>query len=73
MFGVSDPEWGESVRAAVALRAGASASERELIDFCRERLTHFKCPRAVEFFAELPKTGTAKIQKQALRDRHRSA
>jgi len=73
VFGVSDPEWGESVRAAVALRAGASASERELIDFCRERLTHFKCPRAVEFFAELPKTGTAKIQKQALRDRHRSA
>jgi fatty-acyl-CoA synthase len=67
VFGAPDELWGESVRAAVALRAGAGATEEELIDFCRARLTHYKCPRAVEFLVELPKTGTGKIQKSALR------
>lgn len=71
VFGVPDADWGESVRAAIALREGTQASERELIEFCRARLTHYKCPRAVEFHAELPKTGTAKIQKKTLRDAHR--
>jgi acyl-CoA synthetase (AMP-forming)/AMP-acid ligase II len=70
VFGIPDATWGESVRAAIALRPGARATARELIEFCRAKLTHFKCPRSVEFHAELPKTGTAKIQKQALRDPH---
>jgi fatty-acyl-CoA synthase len=70
VFGAPDELWGESVRAAVALRAGAGATEVELIDFCRARLTHYKCPRAVEFLVELPKTGTGKIQKSALRGPH---
>jgi acyl-CoA synthetase (AMP-forming)/AMP-acid ligase II len=70
VYGVPDTEWGESVRAAVALRAGAQATERELLDFCRARLTHYKCPRRVDFLPELPKTGTGKIQKRALRDAH---
>jgi acyl-CoA synthetase (AMP-forming)/AMP-acid ligase II len=70
VFGVPDADLGESVRAAIALRPGAKASADELIAFCRARLTHFKCPRGVEFHAELPKTGTAKIQKRALRDPH---
>jgi len=69
VFGTPDELWGETVRAAVALRAGAQATEAELIAFCRERLTHYKCPRGVEFVAELPKTGTGKIQKSALRQR----
>ncbi|MCC7012811.1 MAG: long-chain-fatty-acid--CoA ligase [Planctomycetes bacterium] len=69
VFGLPDADWGEAVCAAVALRGGARATERELIDFCRERLTHYKCPRRVEFHAELPKTGTAKIQKRLLRER----
>jgi acyl-CoA synthetase (AMP-forming)/AMP-acid ligase II len=67
VYGAPDELWGESVRAAVALRAGAHATEGELIEFCRARLTHYKCPRAIEFLAELPKTGTGKIQKTALR------
>jgi acyl-CoA synthetase (AMP-forming)/AMP-acid ligase II len=68
VFGVPDEVWGESVRAAITLRAGARATEAELIAFCRARLTHFMCPRAVDFHAELPKTGTAKIAKRALRE-----
>jgi fatty-acyl-CoA synthase len=61
-----DAKWGEVPKAYVSLRPGSSASEREIIEFCRERLAHFKCPKAVEF-AELPKTSTGKIQKFRLR------
>jgi len=63
-----DEKWGEVPKAFVALRAGASLDERALIDFCRERLAHYKCPKAVEF-CELPKTSTGKIQKFRLRDK----
>jgi fatty-acyl-CoA synthase len=61
-------KWGEVPKAFVALRPGAQASERELIDFCRERLAHFKCPKAIEF-SELPRTSTGKIQKFRLREK----
>jgi fatty-acyl-CoA synthase len=63
-----DDQWGERPKAFVTLKAGASVGERELIDFCRERIAHFKCPDAVEF-GPLPKTSTGKVQKFALRDR----
>ena len=61
-------KWGEVPKAFVALRPGAAASEQEIIDFCRERLAHFKCPKAVEF-TDLPKTSTGKIQKFVLREK----
>ena len=62
-----DPKWGEVPKAFVSLRPGARASEQEIIEFCRERLAHFKCPKAVQF-GELPKTSTGKIQKFRLRE-----
>ena len=49
------------------LKPGTSATDRELIEFVRERLAHFKAPHAVTFVAELPKTATGKIQKYVLR------
>jgi fatty-acyl-CoA synthase len=61
-------KWGEVPKAFVTLRPGESATERELIDFCRERLAHFKCPKAIEFI-DLPKTSTGKIQKFLLREK----
>jgi fatty-acyl-CoA synthase len=61
-------KWGEVPKAFVALRPGVRASEAELIAFCRERLAHFKCPKAVEF-VDLPKTSTGKIQKFRLREK----
>jgi fatty-acyl-CoA synthase len=61
-------KWGEVPKAFVSLRPGENLSERVLIDFCRERLAHFKCPKAVEFI-ELPKTSTGKIQKFLLREK----
>ena len=53
------------------LRPGETATEQEIIDFCREQLTHFKCPKAIEF-TELPKTSTGKIQKFKLREKERA-
>jgi fatty-acyl-CoA synthase len=51
----------------VVLKAGATATEAELIKLCRDRLAHFKAPHSVTFVAELPKTATGKIQKYVLR------
>jgi fatty-acyl-CoA synthase len=65
---VPDPRWGEVPKAFVSLRPGAHASAEELIAFCRGRLAHFKCPKAVEF-TDLPKTSTGKIQKFRLREK----
>jgi fatty-acyl-CoA synthase len=65
---VPDEKWGEVPKAFVTLKNGAEAGEHEIIDWCRERLAHFKCPKQVEF-GELPKTSTGKIQKYVLRDR----
>ena len=62
-----DGHWGETPCAFVTLRPGAAATEREIIDWCREHLAHFKCPKTV-LFRELPKTSTGKIQKFKLRE-----
>ena len=69
VIGVPDPVWGETIRAVVVLRAGASSTEMQLIEWCRERLTHFKCPTSVVFTDALPKGGTGKVQKNVLRER----
>jgi acyl-CoA synthetase (AMP-forming)/AMP-acid ligase II len=68
VFGVPDPVWGERVTAAVVLRPSRSATADELIAYCRDRIAHFKAPKEVRFLAQLPRTGSGKIQKKALRD-----
>jgi len=70
VIGVADEKWGEAIRAVVARRPGAELSETELIVWCRERMTHFKCPSSVVFVDTLPKGGTGKIQKAVLRDQY---
>ena len=67
-----DEKWGEVPHAYVLLRDDAVVSEQELIDFCRQRLAHFKCPKAIHFGA-LPKTSTGKIRKNVLRQQSRTA
>ena len=67
-----DPKWGETPCAFVELKPGAQATEKEMIEFCRGHLAHFKAPRAI-VFGELPKTSTGKIQKFVLREKARSA
>ena len=61
-----DDKWGEVPCAFVELKPGQSATEKDLIAFCRERLAGFKTPKHV-VFADLPKTSTGKIQKFELR------
>ncbi len=67
-----DDKWGESPCAFVELKPGATATRKELIAFCRERLAHYKCPRHI-VFAELPRTSTGKIQKYKLREMAKTA
>ncbi|MCW8807649.1 MAG: AMP-binding protein, partial [Rhodanobacter sp.] len=66
-----DEKWGETPCAFVELLDGASATETEIVAFCRERMARFKVPKTVEF-GPLPKTATGKIQKFVLRQRARS-
>ena len=67
VIGVPDEKWGETVKALVVLRPGASATERELIDHCRAHLAHYKCPTSIELRTELARTATGKLQKFLLR------
>ena len=67
VIGVPDEQWGERVRAAVVLRPALQTDARELAEFCRQRLAGFKVPREFDFRAELPRTGSGKIAKRALR------
>ncbi|MDB5082548.1 MAG: acyl-CoA synthetase [Chloroflexi bacterium] len=65
---IPDEKWGERPKGFVTLKPGQNLTEKELIDFCRQNLAHFKCPAAIEF-GELPKTSTGKIQKFVLRQK----
>ena len=61
-----DPRLGEVVVAFVETKPGTAASADELVAHCRERLAHFKVPRAVHFVTSWPMTGSGKIQKRSL-------
>jgi acyl-CoA synthetase (AMP-forming)/AMP-acid ligase II len=67
VIGVPHEKWGETVKALVVLAPGSTVDERELIDHCRDRLTHYKCPTSVEVRDALPRTATGKLQKFKLR------
>ncbi|MEW9519112.1 AMP-binding protein [Streptomyces tubercidicus] len=69
VVGVPDAYRGESVKAYVSLRPGASAEPAELAAYCKERLAAYKYPRTVEVLAELPKTTSGKILRRELRHR----
>src|SRR5216684_2091367 len=68
VIGVPDEKWGETIKALVVLRPGQQATERDLIDFARGRMAHFKCPTAIEFREALLRTATGKLQKYKLRE-----
>jgi acyl-CoA synthetase (AMP-forming)/AMP-acid ligase II len=73
VFGVPDEEMGEQVKAVVqpmSMAEAGPALEAELIAYCRERLAHYKCPKSVDFRAELPRHPTGKLYKRLLRDEY---
>ena len=63
-------KWGETPTAFIELKPGEEATPEEIIEFCRNKMAHYKCPRRV-VFDDLPKTSTGKIQKFVLRERVR--
>ena len=67
VVGIPDKLRGEAVRAVIRLKEGAVATEREIKQFCRDRLADFKVPKQIVFMASLPKTITGKIHKEALK------
>ena len=70
VFGIPDEKWGELVKAVVVLKPSQSATPEELIAHVKGRLAGYKAPRSVEIVDELPKTGSGKIFKKGLRDKH---
>jgi long-chain acyl-CoA synthetase len=70
VIGVPDERWGETVRAVVVPRDGASIDPAEVIAFARARLAHFMCPTGVDVAESLPRTATGKVIKVELRERH---
>jgi acyl-CoA synthetase (AMP-forming)/AMP-acid ligase II len=73
VFGIPDPEMGERVHGVVQpceWSEAGPALEVELLAYCREHLSHYKCPKAIDFLQELPREQTGKLYKRLLRDRY---
>ncbi len=68
VVGKPDEHWGEIPCAFVTLRPGENASAEAIMQFCRDGIAHYKCPKEV-VFSDLPKTATGKVQKFVLRER----
>ena len=68
VFGVPDEKMGEEVCAWIQLNAGHELSADEVKDYCRDKITHFKIPRYIDFVDEYPMTVTGKIQKFVMRE-----
>jgi long-chain acyl-CoA synthetase len=71
-IGVSDEYRGESVKAFVVKKPGASATEDEILAFCKERLAAYKAPKTLEFREELPKSTVGKLLRRVLADEERA-
>jgi len=65
-IGVPDELYGEEVKSFIVLREGERTTEKQLIEFCNERLADFKCPKTIEFVKDIPKGPTGKLQKREL-------
>ncbi len=68
VIGVPDPRRGETVKAFVVLKEGETATEQEIIDFCRERMAVYRIPRLIEFRKDLPKSMIGKVLRRELRE-----
>jgi long-chain acyl-CoA synthetase len=72
-IGAPNAEWGEEVRACVVLRAGHAGDANtaaDILAFARAHLSSFKCPKAIDFVSELPRTPSGKIQRGLVRARY---
>lgn len=72
VIGVTDPQWGEAIKAVCVLDEGASLSDRELIDFVAGRIARFKKPKHIVFVADLPRTGDGSVDRSRVKTDHGS-
>jgi acyl-CoA synthetase (AMP-forming)/AMP-acid ligase II len=68
VFGVPDKDWGEAVKAVVALKPGMAATQEEIIEFCKANLASYKKPKSIDFMANLPKSPEGKVLRRTLRE-----
>ncbi len=72
VYGVADEKRGENVKAAIVLKPGATATEQEIIDFCKQQLAAYKVPKIIQFQQELPKSLIGKVLRRVLREQDQS-
>ena len=70
VIGIPDEKWVEVGRAIVVLKDGEDASEKDIINHCRQNLARYKVPQSVIFIDEIPHNATGKVLKRELRDLH---
>jgi acyl-CoA synthetase (AMP-forming)/AMP-acid ligase II len=70
VIGVADEHWGEAVKAIVVLKQGTEIGVDALIAHCRTLIAGYKCPKSIEFVADLPRLPSGKVSKVALRERY---
>jgi long-chain acyl-CoA synthetase len=70
VIGVPDEKWGEAVKAVVVCVPGEQLTQAEVIEYCKQNLAGYKCPKTVEFWEALPVNVTGKILKREIRDRY---
>ena len=70
IIGVEDPDWGERVRALIVLKRGSEVGEKDIIEYCRSRMSSFKKPESVVFIQGLPRNAMGKVLKGQLKEEH---
>jgi acyl-CoA synthetase (AMP-forming)/AMP-acid ligase II len=67
VIGVPDEKWGEAVKAVVVLQPGAKATQKDLLDYCKQSGAGFRTPKTIDFINEIPRNPYGKVDKKSLR------